>query len=99
MFHGIVYDVLAYPGWSVEEKRREIYRVIDALRYHPGDERVARKFETPQQHAKMMEQMMLKLTAGMQEGETPGSLMDAMHADAGDEDGAAVHAARRGRRG
>ncbi|MFW6201109.1 MAG: hypothetical protein ACOC8B_00905 [Gemmatimonadota bacterium] len=47
MFHGIVYDILAYEGWTVEEKRAELYRVIDALSHQPGDERYVRKFRTP----------------------------------------------------
>lgn len=47
MFHGIVYDILAYEGWTIEEKRAELYRVIDALRNQPGDERYTRKFPTP----------------------------------------------------
>lgn len=47
MLHGIAYDILAYDGWSVEEKRKELYRVIDAMSYHPGDERLAAKFTLP----------------------------------------------------
>ena len=51
MFHGIAYDILAYEGWTIEQKRAELDRVIDALGYHPGDEKLARKFPTP--HPKM----------------------------------------------
>jgi hypothetical protein len=47
MLHGIAYDILAYEGWSVEEKRKELYRVIDAMSYHPGDEELAAKFQLP----------------------------------------------------
>jgi hypothetical protein len=47
MFHGIVYDILAYEGWTMEQKRKELYRVIHALSYQPGDEKIARKFKTP----------------------------------------------------
>jgi hypothetical protein len=47
MLHGIAYDILAYEGWSVEEKRKEMYRVIDAMSYHPGDERLAARFTLP----------------------------------------------------
>jgi hypothetical protein len=47
MFHGIVYDILAYEGWTLEQKRLELYRVIEALSYRPGDEKLARKFKTP----------------------------------------------------
>ncbi len=123
MFHGIVYDILAYEGWTMSEKRAELYRVIDAMRYRPGDEALARKFPTPhpdmdprdyaawlkgsdgemtrimmemhdemmpmmmpegggtmapEMHQRMMESMKKKLVPGMQEGETRGSLHDAM---------------------
>ncbi|MEO8223608.1 MAG: hypothetical protein ABI661_02300 [Gammaproteobacteria bacterium] len=47
MLHGIVYDILAYERWSVEEKRAELYRVIKAMGYQPGDEALARKFALP----------------------------------------------------
>lgn len=45
MLHGIVYDILAYEGWSVAEKRAELYRVVKAMAYQPGDEKLARKFK------------------------------------------------------
>lgn len=122
MLHGIAYDILAYEGWSVEQKRDELYRVIKAMSYQPGDEELARKFSTPhpemdprvyepwmkgvegdmnrimmemmqemmplmmpeqndpQMKAMMMEQFKKKMTPGLQEGELPGSLMDAMKA-------------------
>lgn len=48
MLHGIAYSILAYEGWSIEEKRAEMYRVIKAMGYQPGDELLARKFRTPQ---------------------------------------------------
>jgi hypothetical protein len=47
MLHGIAYSILAYKGWSVEEKRAEMYRVIQAMGYQPGDEAYARKFGEP----------------------------------------------------
>jgi len=47
MLHGIAYDILAYEGWTVEEKKAELYRVIKAMSYQPGDEKLARKFSTP----------------------------------------------------
>lgn len=47
MLHGIIYDILAYEGWSLKEKRAEIYRVIKAMAYQPGDEKLARKFNLP----------------------------------------------------
>ncbi len=47
MLHGIVYDCLEYPHWTVEQKRDELYRVIHAMGYHPGDEDLARKFPLP----------------------------------------------------
>jgi hypothetical protein len=120
MLHGIAYDILAYEGWTVEEKKEELYRVIKAMSYQPGDEKLARKFTTPhpdmdpriyepwmkgvegemnrimfemldemmplmmpekpdsQSMASMKEQVWKKLTPGMQEGELPGSLMDAL---------------------
>ena len=47
MLHGIIYDILAFEGWSLAEKRAEIYRVIEAMAYQPGDEKLARKFKLP----------------------------------------------------
>jgi hypothetical protein len=47
MLHGIAYDILAYKGWTMEQKRAELVRVIKAMSYQPGDERLARKFRTP----------------------------------------------------
>lgn len=51
MLHGLVYDILAYEGWSLEQQRTEIYRVVDALGYHSGDEKLARKFSLPDPEA------------------------------------------------
>jgi hypothetical protein len=45
MLHGIAYDILAYEGWTLEEKRAEMYRVIEAMSHQPGDEKLARKFK------------------------------------------------------
>ena len=47
MLHGIAYDILAYEGWNPEQKRAELYRVIHAMGYQPGDETLARKFPLP----------------------------------------------------
>jgi hypothetical protein len=47
MLHGIAYDILAYEGWTIEEKRDEMYRVVRAMAYQPGDEAIARKFPLP----------------------------------------------------
>lgn len=47
MLHGIVYDILAYEGWTPAQKRAELYRFIDAMSYQPGDEKLARKFREP----------------------------------------------------
>ena len=47
MLHGITYDIFAYDGWTVEQKRAELYRVLDAMAYKPGDEKLVRKFKTP----------------------------------------------------
>lgn len=121
MLHGITYDILAYPGWTIEEKREELYRVIHAMSYRPGDEQYVRKFTlprpdfdpriyddwakgvegemsrimfemmdemmplmmdmndvSPQTMQRMHEQLGMKLTPGMQEGEYEGSIGDAM---------------------
>lgn len=47
MLHGIVYDILAYEGWTDEQKKTEVYRVVKAMSYQPGDEKLARKFSLP----------------------------------------------------
>lgn len=47
MLHGIAYDILAYEGWNPEQKQKELYRVIKAMSYQPGDEQLARKFRLP----------------------------------------------------
>ncbi len=47
MLHGITYDIFAYDGWTIEQKRAELYRVLKALGYQQGDEKLARKFTTP----------------------------------------------------
>lgn len=47
MLHGITYDILAYEGWTEAQKRQELYRVVKAMAYQPGDEKYVRKFETP----------------------------------------------------
>ena len=120
MLHGIAYSILAYPGWSVEEKRAEMYRVIEAMGYQPGDEVYARKFKEPHpnfdprtypawvrspmgamgmimmdmlmemlpmmypqglsqaQRAAIMQQMMKNGRLGIEPGEVPGSLHDAL---------------------
>ena len=119
MLHGIAYSILAYEGWTVRQKRAEMYRVIAAMGYQPGDERLARKFRTPYpdmdprrypawmrspegemsrimmemmeemlpmmmpgassaQRAAAMEQMMKIGRLGVERGENPGSLRDAL---------------------
>jgi hypothetical protein len=47
MLHGIAYDILCYEGWSIEEKRTEMYRVIEAMGHHSGDEQLAARFPLP----------------------------------------------------
>ncbi|MBF6649770.1 hypothetical protein [Methylobacter sp. BlB1] len=47
MLHGIAYDILAYEGWNLEQKQKELYRVIKAMSYQPGDEKLVRKFSLP----------------------------------------------------
>lgn len=44
MLHGIAYAILAYDGWTIDEKRAELYRVVEAMSEHPGDRELARKF-------------------------------------------------------
>ncbi len=120
MLHGIAYSILAYKGWSVEEKRAEMYRVIEAMGYQPGDEVYARKFREPypgydprtypawvrspqgamgmimmdmlmemlpmmypgglskDRKAAVMRQMMMNGRLGIEPGEVPGSLHDAL---------------------
>jgi hypothetical protein len=120
MLHGIAYDILAYPEWTPGEKAAELKRVIEAMSYQPGDEKLARKFNIPypemdprvyvdwmqgtegdmnrimmemmeemmpimmpggmhdEMKARMMEQVRMKLAPGMQQGEIPGSLHQAM---------------------
>jgi hypothetical protein len=121
MLHGIAYDILAYEGWTIDEKRAELYRVIDAMSEKPGDRELARRFPEPYadmdprcyepwmrgmdgemsrimremlqdmwpmmspdgQHQlppQIAEHLRLKMTPGMQPGELPGSLHDALMA-------------------
>src|SRR5690606_4015971 len=42
MLHGIAYDIMAYEAWSIDEKRAELYRVIEAMSEQPGDRELAR---------------------------------------------------------
>ncbi len=119
MLHGIAYDILAYEAWTIDEKRAELYRVIDAMSEHPGDRELSRRFPEPyldvdprcyepwmrgmdgemsrimremlEEMWPMMspdgahelppavaEQLRMKMTPGMQPGEVPGSLHDAL---------------------
>ena len=124
MLHGIAYSILSYPHYSEEEKRKELYRVIEAMKEQPGDRELARKFSIPKPNmdprvyedwmkgvrspglgmneimAEMLremwpkmsrdgsaepppavwEQFWLKVEPGMQPGEKPGSLHDAIMA-------------------
>ena len=47
MLHGLAYDILAYEGWTEQQQRDELYRVIAAMSYQPGDEKYVRKFDLP----------------------------------------------------
>ncbi|HLE01779.1 MAG TPA: hypothetical protein VJB59_16070 [Bdellovibrionota bacterium] len=47
MLHGIAYDIMAYPNWSLDQKKAELNRVVRAMAYQPGDEKLARKFSIP----------------------------------------------------
>jgi hypothetical protein len=75
MLHGIVYDILAYQGWTLEQKHDEIYRVLHAMANRPGDERLARKFTMPHP-----EQDPRRYEAWMREGPGEmGRMMIEMH--------------------
>ncbi len=121
MLHGITYDIMLYKGYTPQQKRDELYRVIKAMGYQPGDEKYVRKFTEPhpdvdprvyepwmgtyegemsrimgemldemmpmmmpgisdEDKARVMEQFKLKNMQGIQSGEKPGSLMDALKA-------------------
>ena len=45
MFHGIVYDILASP--KVQDKKKEIYKMIDLMTVQPGDREMAKEFPIP----------------------------------------------------
>jgi hypothetical protein len=47
MLHGIAYDIMAYEGWNMDQKRAEMERVLKAMAYQPGDENLVRKFPIP----------------------------------------------------
>jgi hypothetical protein len=47
MLHGIAYDIMAYEGWSIDQKRAELYRVVDAMSEQPGDRELAKAFDVP----------------------------------------------------
>ena len=119
MLHGITYDIMLYKGYTPQQKREELYRVIKAMGYQPGDEKYVRKFSishpdvdprvyepwmgafqgemsrmmgemldemvpmmmpdiSDADRARVKEQFMLKNMQGIQPGEKPGSLMDAL---------------------
>ena len=121
MLHGITYDIMLYKGYTPQQKRDELYRVIKAMGYQSGDEKYVRKFSEPHpdvdprvyepwmgafqgemsrmmgemldemmpmmmpdisdaDKARVKEQFMLKNMQGIQPGEKPGSLMDALKA-------------------
>ena len=121
MLHGITYDIMLYKGYTPQQKRDELYRVIQAMGYQSGDEKYVRKFEikhgdldprvyypwmgsfdgemsrmmgemldemmpmmmpgiSDEDKARVKEQFKLKNMQGIQPGEKPGSLMDALKA-------------------
>lgn len=47
MLHGIAYAILAYEGWSIDQQRAELYRVVDAMAEQPGDRELATAFDIP----------------------------------------------------
>ncbi len=75
MLHGISYDILAYKNWTPAQKRAEIYRVIDAMGYQPGDEKLTRKFATPYPN---VEPRVYEPWMGAQEGEMSRIMMEMM---------------------
>ncbi len=121
MLHGITYDIMLYKGYTPQQKREELYRVIAAMGYQTGDEKYVRKFTeshpdvdprvyapwmgtyegemsrimgemmdemmpmmmpgiSDEDKARVKEQFKLKNMQGIQPGEKPGSLMDALKA-------------------
>ncbi len=98
MLHGIAYDILAYDGWTIEQKRAELYRVIRAMSYHPGDEQLARKFtiERPDVDPRVyedwmqtsegdMNRIMKEMFQEMMPMMMPGGMSPAMHQAAMDQ--------------
>jgi hypothetical protein len=92
MLHGIAYDILAYEGWSLEQKRAELYRVIRAMSHQPGDEQLTSKFPIP--HPDMdprryepwmkgfegeMNRIMLEMMEEMMPEMMPGEMSREMH--------------------
>jgi|GEM_PF-564241 len=47
MLHGFAYAILAYDGWSIDEQRAELYRVVNAMSEQPGDRELAALFDIP----------------------------------------------------
>lgn len=92
MLHGIAYDILAYEGWTPEQKAKELKRVIKAMSYQPGDEKLARKFRIP--HPEMdprvyadwmqgsegeMTRIMMEMQEEMMPVMMPGGMSGEMH--------------------
>lgn len=92
MLHGIAYDILAYEAWTPEQKAAELKRVIKAMSYQPGDEKLARKFQLP--HPNMdprvyetwmqgaegeMNRIMIEMQEEMMPLMMPGGMSDEMH--------------------
>jgi hypothetical protein len=44
LLQGIVYDILSYKGWDMEQKKAELLRITQAMQPHAGDEKLVRKF-------------------------------------------------------
>jgi hypothetical protein len=92
MLHGIAYDILSYEGWTPEQKAKELKRVIKAMSYQPGDEKLARKFQLP--HPEMdprvyadwmkepegeMSRIMMEMQEEMMPVMMPGGMSEEMH--------------------
>ncbi|MEX2671422.1 MAG: hypothetical protein WD294_04855 [Phycisphaeraceae bacterium] len=92
MLHGIAYDILSYEGWTPEQKRKELYRVIEAMSYQPGDEQYVRRFPIPYPDMDPriysdwmipaegeMNRIMLEMMEEMMPAMMPGGMDEQMH--------------------
>ncbi len=94
MLHGITYDIMLYEGYTPQQKRDELYRVIKAMGYQPGDEKYARKFSEshPDVDPRVYEPWMGSFQGEMSRmmGEMLDEMMPMMMPNISDEDKARV---------